>query len=194
MSLKPPLLAFLPTTQTPLRTRTAQNFRCFYYIARRPKAQGQKRGFPRFGRKEPSVQSTESRRAVRKMGLSRGLTNSPQDCLSRRSGAVGLFKSSSPQDQTTAPTAGYAVGAAVWCGRWDLNPHVMDTRTSNVPVCRFQHFRLYFCNTWLQGIFYHIPGSKVKPFCATNSQETPPPQIFVHLRGIQRLNFRHTLL
>src|SRR5699024_4711932 len=28
-----------------------------------------------------------------------------------------------------------------WCGRWDLNPHVMDTRTSNVPVCRFQHFR-----------------------------------------------------
>ena len=29
-----------------------------------------------------------------------------------------------------------------WCGRWDLNPHVIDTRTSNVPVCRFQHFRL----------------------------------------------------
>lgn len=29
-----------------------------------------------------------------------------------------------------------------WCGRWDLNPHVMDTRTSNVPVCRFQHFRI----------------------------------------------------
>lgn len=28
-----------------------------------------------------------------------------------------------------------------WCGRWDLNPHVIDTRTSNVPVCRFQHFR-----------------------------------------------------
>ena len=30
----------------------------------------------------------------------------------------------------------------LWCGRWDLNPHVMDTRTSNVPVCRFQHFRI----------------------------------------------------
>ena len=29
-----------------------------------------------------------------------------------------------------------------WCGRWDLNPHVIDTRTSNVPVCRFQHFRI----------------------------------------------------
>lgn len=28
-----------------------------------------------------------------------------------------------------------------WCGRWDLNPYVMDTRPSNVPVCRFQHYR-----------------------------------------------------
>ena len=33
-----------------------------------------------------------------------------------------------------------------WCGRWDLNPHVMDTRTSNVPVCLFQHFRITICN------------------------------------------------
>ena len=29
----------------------------------------------------------------------------------------------------------------VWCERWDLNPHVIDTRTSNVPVCLFQHSR-----------------------------------------------------
>lgn len=40
------------------------------------------------------------------------------------------------------PMAGYAMGILFWCGRWDLNPHVIDTRTSNVPVCRFQHFRL----------------------------------------------------
>ena len=33
-----------------------------------------------------------------------------------------------------------------WCGRWDLNPHVIDTRTSNVPVCRFQHFRITISN------------------------------------------------
>ena len=30
-----------------------------------------------------------------------------------------------------------------WCGRWDLNPHVIDTRTSNVPVCLFQHSRIF---------------------------------------------------
>ena len=30
-----------------------------------------------------------------------------------------------------------------WCGGWDLNPHVNDTRTSNVPVCLFQHRRKY---------------------------------------------------
>ena len=40
------------------------------------------------------------------------------------------------------PMAGYAMGILSWCGRWDLNPHVIDTRTSNVPVCRFPHFRL----------------------------------------------------
>ena len=47
----------------------------------------------------------------------------------------------SPEYQTKIPMAGYAMGTFVWCGRWDLNPHVIDTRTSNVPVCRFQHFR-----------------------------------------------------
>ena len=31
----------------------------------------------------------------------------------------------------------------VWCERWDLNPHVKDTRTSNVPVCLFQHSRIF---------------------------------------------------
>ena len=47
----------------------------------------------------------------------------------------------SSEYQTKIPMAGYAMGTFVWCGRWDLNPHVIDTRTSNVPVCRFQHFR-----------------------------------------------------
>ena len=32
---------------------------------------------------------------------------------------------------------------SVWCGKWDLNPYVEDTRTSNVPVCLFQHCRIY---------------------------------------------------
>ena len=31
----------------------------------------------------------------------------------------------------------------IWCERWDLNPHVKDTRTSNVPVCLFQHSRIF---------------------------------------------------
>ena len=31
--------------------------------------------------------------------------------------------------------------STVWCGKWDLNPYVIDTRPSNVPVCRFQHCR-----------------------------------------------------
>ena len=29
-----------------------------------------------------------------------------------------------------------------WCEGGDLNPHVVDTRTSNVPVCQFQHPRI----------------------------------------------------
>ena len=29
-----------------------------------------------------------------------------------------------------------------WCARRDLNPYVVDTRTSNVPVCQFQHSRI----------------------------------------------------
>ncbi len=30
----------------------------------------------------------------------------------------------------------------IWCGRWDLNPHVVsNTRPSTVPVCQFQHAR-----------------------------------------------------
>ena len=33
-----------------------------------------------------------------------------------------------------------------WCGRWDLNPYVLDTRPSNVPVCLFQHYRLLLCH------------------------------------------------
>ena len=47
----------------------------------------------------------------------------------------------SSEYQKETPLAGYANGVFFWCGRWDLNPHVIDTRTSNVPVCRFQHFR-----------------------------------------------------
>ena len=29
-----------------------------------------------------------------------------------------------------------------WCEKRDLNPYVKDTRTSNVPVCQFQHSRI----------------------------------------------------
>ena len=31
----------------------------------------------------------------------------------------------------------------IWCGKWDLNPYVKDTRPSNVPVCLFQHYRVF---------------------------------------------------
>ena len=31
-----------------------------------------------------------------------------------------------------------------WCEQRDLNPYVINTRPSNVPVCQFQHARL--CN------------------------------------------------
>ena len=31
----------------------------------------------------------------------------------------------------------------IYCGRWDLNPHVVtDTRSLVLPVCQFQHFRI----------------------------------------------------
>ena len=29
-----------------------------------------------------------------------------------------------------------------WCERRDLNPYVINTRPSNVPVCQFQHARI----------------------------------------------------
>ena len=51
----------------------------------------------------------------------------------------------------------------IWCGRWDLNPHVMDTRTSNVPVCLFQHFRI---------TLYHY--TICCAFVKTVSRQTPP--------------------
>ena len=31
-----------------------------------------------------------------------------------------------------------------WCARRDLNPYVINTRPSNVPVCQFQHLRELF--------------------------------------------------
>ncbi len=51
------------------------------------------------------------------------------------------------------------------CGRWDLNPHVVsDTRSLVLPVCQFQHFRIYHtCNAFhftvprhSQDISYHF--------------------------------------
>ena len=33
--------------------------------------------------------------------------------------------------------------STVWCGKRDLNPYVKDTRPSNVPVCQFQHCRIF---------------------------------------------------
>ena len=38
-----------------------------------------------------------------------------------------------------------SMSSFVWCGRWDLNPYVCDTRPSNVPVCLFQHYRIFNC-------------------------------------------------
>ena len=32
-----------------------------------------------------------------------------------------------------------------WCARRDLNPYVINTRPSNVPVCQFQHSRSTIC-------------------------------------------------
>ena len=34
-------------------------------------------------------------------------------------------------------------GFQIWCARRDLNSYVIDTRPSNVPVCQFQHTRIY---------------------------------------------------
>ena len=40
------------------------------------------------------------------------------------------------------------------CEQWDLNPHVINTRPSNVPVCQFQHARL----SRQQKELYHLCG------------------------------------
>ena len=42
-----------------------------------------------------------------------------------------------------------------------MNPHVIDTRTSNVPVCRFQHFRKSHLTA--RKILAHL-GYKVKSY------------------------------
>ena len=36
----------------------------------------------------------------------------------------------------------YTIRQNKWCEQWDLNPHAISTRPSNVPVCRFQHARI----------------------------------------------------
>ena len=36
----------------------------------------------------------------------------------------------------------YTIRQYKWCEQWDLNPHAISTRPSNVPVCRFQHARM----------------------------------------------------
>ena len=64
-----------------------------------------------------------------------------------------------------------------WCGRWDLNPHVMDTRTSNVPVCRFQHFRI--------ALYYY---TILFPVVKTVSWQTPS-KIRIKFRGQRGLTF-----
>ena len=64
-----------------------------------------------------------------------------------------------------------------WCGRWDLNPHVIDTRTSNVPVCRFQHFRI--------ALYYY---TILFPVVKTVSRQTPS-KIRIKFRGQRGLTF-----
>ena len=48
-----------------------------------------------------------------------------------------------------------------WCAKWDLNPYVVDTRTSNVPVCLFQHSRstciiIYMMTRFVNSFFHFI--------------------------------------
>ena len=62
----------------------------------------------------------------------------------------------------------YRPSFSFWCGRWDLNPHVIDTRTSNVPVCRFQHFRIRQCLGIAKSILAY-PPQKSKGFLGFSS-------------------------
>jgi len=45
-----------------------------------------------------------------------------------------------------------------WCGKWDLNPYVKDTRPSNVPVCLFQHYRISECKSYYIKTFRQCQG------------------------------------
>ena len=70
-----------------------------------------------------------------------------------------------------------------WCGRWDLNPHVIDTRTSNVPVCRFQHFRSNRIDCERYNTTIHTQKSSLlRKFYSRIAKKRPaPPEVF--LRG-----------
>ena len=46
----------------------------------------------------------------------------------------------------------------IWCGKWDLNPYVKDTRPSNVPVCLFQHYRISECKSYYIKTFRQCQG------------------------------------
>ena len=48
----------------------------------------------------------------------------------------------------------HCLSGFIWCERWDLNPHVKDTRTSNVPVCLFQHSRIFLTCLISQLLYY----------------------------------------
>ena len=50
-------------------------------------------------------------------------------------------------------------GFTTWCGWRDLNPYVMDTRPSNVPVYQFQHIRIWDCLTSILRIITFVKRS-----------------------------------
>ena len=82
----------------------------------------------------------------------------------------------------------YTIRQYKWCEQWDLNPHAISTRPSNVPVCRFQHARIvgiegpnsfssqplhYNSRGWFcQALFENF----LKVFLGRGKREKPTPQ------------------
>lgn len=59
----------------------------------------------------------------------------------------------------------YTIRQNKWCEQWDLNPHAISTRPSNVPVCRFQHARIFVSRSWKPTrLLYYLFSDLSTPF------------------------------
>ncbi len=87
----------------------------------------------------------------------------------------------------SAPASAQKIPATKWSGFWcarrDLNPYVFDTRTSNVPVCQFQHSRIFTWNIR----YYSTEAGESQAFFQKKMAKVPEFAWLFHLTVIKEM-------